>query len=118
MLAVIPGWSLGPDPESRDSGFASSMRPGMTTKRSSIQQLHIFRRLRRRFDRDRLECAAIGLGAALRRALGNDDEIAGFHPLVAKPNRAGAVKDVLHLVGVGMQMLWRIAVLDRDGDAI
>ena len=27
---VIPGWSEGPDPESRDSGFASSMRPGMT----------------------------------------------------------------------------------------
>src|SRR6266849_5569925 len=29
---VIPGWSEGPDPESRDSGFASSMRPGMTVK--------------------------------------------------------------------------------------
>src|SRR6202022_2153609 len=27
---VIPGWSAGPDPESRDSGFAS--RPGMTSK--------------------------------------------------------------------------------------
>ncbi len=27
---VIPGWSEGPDPESRDSGFASSMRPGTT----------------------------------------------------------------------------------------
>src|SRR5947209_2402288 len=27
---IIPGWSEGPDPESRDSGFASSMRPGMT----------------------------------------------------------------------------------------
>jgi hypothetical protein len=27
---VIPGWSEGPDPESRDSGFASSTRPGMT----------------------------------------------------------------------------------------
>src|SRR6188768_4008929 len=36
---VIPGWSEGPDPESRDSPmciahlrFASSMRPRMTTK--------------------------------------------------------------------------------------
>src|SRR6266702_5935209 len=27
---VVPGWSEGPDPESRDSGFASSRRPGMT----------------------------------------------------------------------------------------
>ena len=29
-LAVIPGWSEGPDPESRDSGFDASHRPGMT----------------------------------------------------------------------------------------
>ena len=29
--AVIPGWSEGPDPESRDSGFDTSHRPGMTT---------------------------------------------------------------------------------------
>src|SRR6267142_5037145 len=28
--AVIPGWSAGPDPESRDSGFDASHRPGMT----------------------------------------------------------------------------------------
>src|SRR5438874_8185687 len=28
-LDVIPGWSEGPDPESRDSGFDAS-RPGMT----------------------------------------------------------------------------------------
>jgi hypothetical protein len=27
---VIPGWSEGPDPESRDSGFDVSHRPGMT----------------------------------------------------------------------------------------
>src|SRR5260370_18016252 len=27
---VIPGWSEGPDPESRDSGFDASHRPGMT----------------------------------------------------------------------------------------
>src|ERR1700687_369794 len=27
---VIPGWCEGPDPESRDSGFDASHRPGMT----------------------------------------------------------------------------------------
>src|ERR1700731_1930983 len=37
---VIPGWSEGPDPESRDSGFASSMRPGMTDKRSVFALQH------------------------------------------------------------------------------
>jgi len=26
---VIPGWSEGPDPESRDSGFDAAHRPGM-----------------------------------------------------------------------------------------
>src|SRR6266481_5958887 len=31
LAAVIPGWSAGPDPESRDSGFDASHRPGMTT---------------------------------------------------------------------------------------
>ncbi|QDW39472.1 hypothetical protein FFI89_021415 [Bradyrhizobium sp. KBS0727] len=29
---VIPGWSEGPDPESRDSGFDASHRPGMTSR--------------------------------------------------------------------------------------
>src|SRR6266853_126641 len=29
---VIPGWSEGPDPESRDSGFDALHRPGMTNK--------------------------------------------------------------------------------------
>jgi hypothetical protein len=28
--SVIPGWSAGPDPKSRDSGFDASHRPGMT----------------------------------------------------------------------------------------
>src|SRR5712692_6623222 len=32
---VIPGWSAGPDPESRDSGFDASHRPGMTAKKPS-----------------------------------------------------------------------------------
>jgi hypothetical protein len=30
--AVIPGWSAGPDPESRDSGFDAPHRPGMTVR--------------------------------------------------------------------------------------
>src|SRR4249919_2488498 len=30
FLSVIPGWSEGPDPESRDSGFDATHRPGMT----------------------------------------------------------------------------------------
>jgi hypothetical protein len=30
--AVIPGWSKGPDPESRDSGFDALHRPGMTNE--------------------------------------------------------------------------------------
>src|SRR5262249_5608986 len=32
---VIRGWSEGPDPESRDSGFDATHRPGMTMERSS-----------------------------------------------------------------------------------
>ena len=34
---VIPGWSEGPDPESRDSGFA--LRPGMTVETPKINPL-------------------------------------------------------------------------------
>src|SRR5580700_8565388 len=30
FLFVIPGWRVAPDPESRDSGFDASHRPGMT----------------------------------------------------------------------------------------
>src|SRR5438552_8535693 len=30
LTTVIPGWSEGPDPESRDSGFDAMRRPGMT----------------------------------------------------------------------------------------
>ena len=37
--AVIPGWSAGPDPESRDSGFDASHRPGMTAFHF---QIHIY----------------------------------------------------------------------------
>ncbi len=32
-LSVIPGWSEGPDPESRDSGLDASHRPGMTAEK-------------------------------------------------------------------------------------
>src|SRR6187399_2192550 len=35
VLPVIPGWSEGPDPESRDSGFDAAHRPGMTTQLSN-----------------------------------------------------------------------------------
>jgi hypothetical protein len=31
VCLVIPGWSDGPDPESRDSGFYASHSPGMTS---------------------------------------------------------------------------------------
>jgi hypothetical protein len=34
VAAVILGWSAGPDPESRDSGFDAAHRPGMTTSRA------------------------------------------------------------------------------------
>src|SRR4029078_4082115 len=48
------------------------------------------------------------------------DEIPRLHRhfLVTEPDRAFAFEDVLNLVGVGMQMLRRAAVLDRDGRAI
>src|SRR2546426_3223381 len=51
MEPVIPGWSEGPDPESRDSGFSSAMRPGMTTSRSLLRLAGILHRLEgREFD--------------------------------------------------------------------
>src|SRR5215217_5696869 len=34
--SVIPGWSEGPDPESRDSGFDASHRSGMTFGMNSM----------------------------------------------------------------------------------
>src|SRR6185312_14707286 len=40
VLPVIPGWSEGPDPESRDSGFDASHRPGMTASRR-VDAIHI-----------------------------------------------------------------------------
>src|SRR6266850_4040114 len=42
MEPVIPGWS---DPESRDSGFSSAMRPGMTTSPSLLGLAGILHRL-------------------------------------------------------------------------
>jgi hypothetical protein len=39
---VIPGWSKGPDPESRDSGFIAARCPGMTTgRRQALDTLFI-----------------------------------------------------------------------------
>src|ERR1700755_2784889 len=101
-------WSLCPPYDSRDEAPPS------------VQQLGVIRRLRRRLDRDRFDGLAVGLGAAMRRALRNDDQIARLHLhfLVAEPDRAGAVEDVLDLVGVVVQMFWRAAVLDRDGRAV
>src|ERR1700730_14933073 len=37
-VSVIPGWSEGPDPESRDSGFDASHRPGMTNSTKKPRQ--------------------------------------------------------------------------------
>jgi hypothetical protein len=38
LSSVIPGWSEGPDPESRDSGFDASHRPGMTETVERLSQ--------------------------------------------------------------------------------
>ena len=56
------------------------------------------------------------LGAAMRGALRDDDEVAWLDLdfLVAEPDRAGAFENVLDLVGVGMHVLADIAVLDRN----
>src|SRR6266511_370689 len=79
----------------------------MLRRAASVQHLRIVRRLRRRLDRDRLDGAAVGLGAAMRGALRDHDEVARFHLhfLVVQPDRAGAVEDVLNLVGVGCMCL-------------
>src|SRR5262245_12133666 len=42
---VIPGWSKGPDPESRGSGFDASHRPGMTAQSSRPSMTKSFRTL-------------------------------------------------------------------------
>src|SRR5690349_10482906 len=36
LATVIPGWSEGPDPESRDSGFDASHHPGMTVQSNRL----------------------------------------------------------------------------------
>jgi hypothetical protein len=40
VLGVIPGWCAAPDPESRDSGFDASHRPGMTVLEALFCWLH------------------------------------------------------------------------------
>src|SRR5665647_1957138 len=84
-----------------------SDHPGMTLRGPpSVQHLDIIRRLRRRLDGDGFQRTSIGLGAAMRGAVGDDDEVAGLdlHFLVAEPDRSGAFQDVLDLVGVGMHV--------------
>ena len=94
-------------------------RPGMTASR----QFNIFV--------SSGACGGVLIAIALRvrpsglvppcgGALRDHDEIARLHLhfLVAEPDRAGAVEDVLDLVGVGMHVLGDIAVLDRDGHAV
>src|SRR5439155_1605377 len=67
--------------------------------------------------------SAAGLGYLIQQAEGIfdvADEVARLHRdfLVAEPDRAGALQNVLDLVGVGMHVLGHIADLDRDGGAI
>src|ERR1700730_9560447 len=44
LMIVIPGWSEGPDPESRDSGFDASRRPGMTFSGQAAPLIYVSRR--------------------------------------------------------------------------
>jgi hypothetical protein len=46
ILGVIPGWCAAPDPESRDSGFDASHRPGMTVLEALFCWLHFSQTLR------------------------------------------------------------------------
>ena len=55
---VIPGWSEGPDPESRDSGFDASHRPGMT---ASVDGRHKASRDERKKKRVLRILAALGV---------------------------------------------------------
>jgi len=55
---VIPGWSEGPDPESRDSGFDASNRPGMT---ASVDGRHKAGRDERKKQRVLRILAALGV---------------------------------------------------------
>jgi hypothetical protein len=67
---VIPGWSEGPDPESRDSGFDASHRPGMTARCESAISPHVLREVlletSRPPIRGRRECRALDAPAAWR----------------------------------------------------
>src|SRR6185437_4659596 len=47
----------------------------MTVEKPSVQHLRIIRRLRRGLDRDRLDVAAVRLGAAMRGALRDYDQV-------------------------------------------
>src|SRR5436305_1808421 len=58
---VIPGWSEGLDPESRDSGFDATHRPGMTGPASSllIPEIRFDRAVH--LDRQRIAVAVLGI---------------------------------------------------------
>src|SRR4029077_12974349 len=61
-VSVIPGWSEGPDPESRDSGFDASHRPGMTATKKCW--------LRSRFDTSSDGSRGIDRLSAILRSVG------------------------------------------------
>src|ERR1700760_130574 len=57
---VIPGWSEGPDPESRDSGFGPADRPGMTATPSLlVPKIRLDRAVH--FDRQRIAVTVLGI---------------------------------------------------------
>src|SRR6185312_10883902 len=72
ILSVIPGWSGGPDPESRDSGFDAPHRPGMTATRS---RRHRTRHVQER-PRHVPEQLPVDRQRHRMRGAGQDDELA------------------------------------------
>src|SRR5438132_12922499 len=87
---VIPGWSEGPDPESRDSGFAS--RPGTT---ATLRHCHLPRLLRARH---RKAFIALGCDVVADQAIRTDAADVGHeNPRLARD--VGA-----HVPGVGLRI--------------
>ena len=69
---VIPGWSAAPDPESRDSGFDASHRPGMTETHSSSRRIAPEALQVRSAQRGRGECRVPNAPAALCAHIGSE----------------------------------------------
>jgi hypothetical protein len=83
---VIPGWSEGPDPESRDSGFDASHRPGMTISTSARQAPP------REFDVAKVGAPRFEHASPSRRAM-RPSYARNFRPEgVARPSREGAAR--------------------------